>query len=31
MPKTIVGSYFGQYLGPSRNKDSGPYTCCLVN
>ena len=26
--KNLCGSFFGQYLGPSRNKDSGPFTCC---
>ena len=26
----LCGSYFGQYPGPSRNKDPAPYTCYLV-
>ena len=25
------GPFFEQYLGPSRNKDPGPFTCCLVD
>ena len=25
------GSFFGQYPGPSRNKDPEPFTCCLVD
>ena len=27
--KNLCGSFFGQYLGPSRNKDPGPFTCCF--
>ena len=31
MKSSIVGSDFLQYSGPNRNKDPGPYTCCLVD
>ena len=28
---TLWGSFFGQYLGPSRNKNPRPFTGCLVD